>query len=290
MKTSLRLTLAAGALVAALPAASQAELLYGVSFDNQLLSFDSATPSVLNSAFLITGLNGADLAGISFRPSTGQLYGVTTDSRVITINTANGQSTSVGSLGTVLNGTNFGVDFNPVADAIRITSDTRQNLRVNPTTAATTVDGTIMYVDGTTTSPQVTGVAYTNRVSPTPTTTKLYGIDAFDNSLVSFDSPNAGTIRRVGPLGFNASGLTALTISGATGNAFASIQPSGISGSSIYRVDLNTGAATSLGPVGPNGAILQLRGLTVAPAPVPEPASLAVIGVGVAALLRRRRK
>ena len=290
MKTTLRLTLAAAALVAALPAASHAELLYGVTFDNQLISFDSATPNVLNSGSLISGLNGSDLVGISFRPSTGGLYGVTTDSRVITINTTNGVSTTVGTLGTPLNGTNFGVDFNPVADAIRITSDTKQNLRVNPTTAATTVDGTINYVDGTTTPPQVSAVAYTNRFSPAPSTTKLYGLDAFDNTLVSFDSPNGGTIRRVGSLGFNSSGLTALTISGLTGTAYASIQSTGVSGSSLYTVNLATGATMSSGVIGPGGAVLQLRGLTVAPAPVPEPASLAVIGVGFAALLRRRRK
>ncbi|MER3496295.1 MAG: hypothetical protein C4320_05525 [Armatimonadota bacterium] len=274
-------------MAASVAITAQAELLYGVTFDNQLITFGSATPSTLLSGSFISGLGGGNIVGIDFRPATGVLYGLATNSNLYTINLTTGAATLVGPLTAQLSGSNFGTNFNPVVDRLRIVSDIRQNLRVDPSSGATTVDPQINYVDGTTTTPQVSAVAYTNHF-PGATSTTLYGIDAFNNSLVSFDNPNLGSIRLVGPLGFNSPGLAALTISGASGTTFASIQPNGVSGSSLYTINLATGQATSVGDIGPGGAVLQLRGLTVAA--VPEPASFAVLGIGLAAFLRRKRK
>ena len=44
---------------------------------------------------------------------------------------------------TALTGSQFGVDFNPVADRLRVPSDSGLNLRINADTGATTTDGTI---------------------------------------------------------------------------------------------------------------------------------------------------
>ena len=44
---------------------------------------------------------------------------------------------------TALTGSQFGVDFNPVADRLRVISDSGLNLRINADTGATTTDGAI---------------------------------------------------------------------------------------------------------------------------------------------------
>lgn len=278
-------------------AATPAETLYGATFDNQLVSFDSSDPSLFNSAIFLNGLvGGENVAGISFRPTTGQLYVVGTSSRLYTVNLVTGDLTQVGSgrFSPVISGTSFGDQFNPVADtnglpSLRFVTDTRQNLRINANTGAVLVDGTINYTDATSPNPQVTDVAYTNSFAGA-TTTVPYGLETLTNNLVRFTNINAGQMVRVGSLGNNFSGLNGFDISGQTGIAYASLQVVGQSSSELYTINLATGLATSVGVLGAQGSNVQFRGLAVLPAPVPEPASIAVFGVGLVALLRRKRR
>lgn len=286
MRNYLRLSLAAAALSASVVA--NAELIYGVSFDNQLLTFDSANPNNIISAFNISGRTGENVIGLDFRPATGQLFTILTDGRVGTLNLTNGTFTSNGTVSTQLNGTEFGVDFNPAVDRIRVISNTDQNLRVNPVNGATTVDPNVT-LTGSTASPQISGLAYTNNFAGAGSTT-LYGIEAQTNTLVSFADPNNGVATSIGALGFNASALNGFDISGTTGVAYASVQTTAGAGASLYTVNLGTGATTLVGTIGSGSTVTQLRGITVAPAPVPEPATIAGIGLGLAVLARRRRK
>ena len=285
MRTLLRLSLATAALSAAVVA--NAELVYGVTFDNQLVTFDSATPDNILSGLYLNGMNGADIAGIDFRPATGELFVLATNSNLYTANLSNGTLTQVSTLSSVLNGTVFGVDFNPTVDRLRITSDTQQNLRVNVASGAALVDGNVT-VTGVT-APNVTGAAYTNNVAGATTTT-LYGLETKSNSLVQFTNPNAGTATIVGNLNIPASGLNGFDISGRTGIAYAAIQLENVPGSKLYTINLGTGAASLLGEIGGSSSVVNIRALTVAPAPVPEPAAIATIGLGIVGLLRRRKK
>ena len=67
-----------------------------------------------------------------------------------------------------LDGTEFGVDFNPQVDRLRVVSNTGQNLRINPDTGAvvpTGPDKPLMFASNDRnagTSPNVVGAAYTN--------------------------------------------------------------------------------------------------------------------------------
>src|SRR5688500_7164882 len=119
---------------------ANAALAYALTDNNRLLRFDTATPGVLTGVAPISGrFENEDLIGIDFRPSDTQLYAVGESRRLYTINLSTAQATVLGQLApaagdpfTFLQGSRFGFDFNPQADRLRITSDTRQNLRVNP--------------------------------------------------------------------------------------------------------------------------------------------------------------
>ncbi|NLY02819.1 MAG: DUF4394 domain-containing protein, partial [Rhodopirellula sp.] len=230
---------------------------------NTLLRFNSGTPDFINATLPITGLNVGDVVvGIDVRPSNGLLYAVVNGvapnaDRVITINPETGVITSSQNLSVpqVLSGASFGVDFNPVADRLRIVSDTDQNLRVNVDTGLVTVDPALNPGN-----PNVVAAAYTNIL--TTGTTTLYTIDtATDNLNIQFPA-NAGTQVVVGALGVNATNVAGFDIADGTNIAFASLTVGGTT--SLYRIDLATGAATAVDTIG-SGATA-VGGLTALPA------------------------
>ena len=68
------------------------------------------------------------------------------------------------------------------------------------------------------------------------------------------------TLNTVGPLGVNAGAANGFDISGATGTAYAALRNAGPS--SLYTINLSTGAASLVGPIGSG---LALTGLTIIP-------------------------
>jgi len=243
--------------------------IYGLTDSNRLLSFSAASPGDIETNVKITGIpDGADLIGIDFRPADGLLYTVAkvgTTGSLYTIDPESGQATFVATLvmpGTttpiVLQGTQFGFDFNPMADALRIVSDTGQNLRVLPSTRAagavgtTFTDGTLNYAGVTATG--VTGAAYTNNVRMATATT-LYDIDSNLDQLVIQSPPNSGTLVRVGNLGVDTASFVGFDIrtTGGMDIAYASLTEQkgrGATLATLYQVNLATGAVTSLGKIG----------------------------------------
>ncbi len=178
------------------------EIVSGIIFyalsGNTLDKFLANDPKDPISSATISGLQqGERLLGIDFRPATGGLYGLGSNSRLYLINPATGVATLVAPLTRVsmgistplsLSGSSFGFDFNPVVDRIRIVSNTGQNLRANPVTGVTLVDGSI--------NPQpasVNGVAYDNNQNGA-TSTELYALDIFSGQLFEIDPPNAGQL------------------------------------------------------------------------------------------------
>jgi len=122
-----------------------------------LIAFGALTPGTRISQVAITGLAaGETIVGIDFRPANDTLYAVSSTSRRYTINVTTGAATATngGALTVALNGTAFGVGFNPQVDRLRIHTNTEQNLRVNQTTTppAVTVDTVLAYVAGIPTS------------------------------------------------------------------------------------------------------------------------------------------
>ena len=232
---------------------AQAARNFGVTTTNQLISFNTPMPGTVTTIGPITGLQqGENILGIDTRPATGELYALGSTSRIYRIDKTTGAATAVGAPFTpALNGTNFGFDFNPTVDRIRIVSNTGQNLRANPNDGTVIVDGTLN--PGT---PSVTAAAYFNNFAGA-TSTVLYVIDTANDSLFQQNPANDGTLLLVGALGVDASGVNGFDYNSGDNTARAALTVGGVSG--IYRIDLVSGAATLIGAVGGN---LTLRGLT----------------------------
>ncbi|QDK82747.1 DUF4394 domain-containing protein [Spirosoma sp. KCTC 42546] len=233
---------------------------YAIDSNNSLLIFNPVSLTGLTLK-TITGLQpGETILGIDSRPVNGQLFVLGSTSRLYTVAVTNTNVWSlvqVGSAGAfTLSGTDFGFDFNPTVDRIRVVSNTGQNLRLNPDNGAlAATDGNLN--PGT---PNVTAAAYTNNFAGALTTT-LYDIDIRPGSavLLQQNPPNNGTLVSVGPLGVEVESANGFDIGGATGTAYALLRTGGNS-TKVYTINLATGAATA-GPTVPGSPIV--RGFTV---------------------------
>src|SRR5580765_3046760 len=138
-------------LIGTVAITARSETLVALTSSSELLIFDSDTPSIILSRTAITGLQTNEaIVGIDVRPITAELYGVSNQGRLYTLNLVSAVATLVATPAadpadltdpfTALSGTNFGVDFNPVADRLRVVSDSGQNLRINPNSGLVTTD------------------------------------------------------------------------------------------------------------------------------------------------------
>jgi hypothetical protein len=251
--------LAAGALALAVaaPSAAGAQVAasspaFGATTSGRLVAFTLENPLNATSRS-ITGLAAGDaIVGIDERPNGGALYAVAKGTgnagRVYTINPATGQATlafalvapgrttSTGAATPIaLSGTQFGVDFNPAADALRIVSNTGQNLRALPSDRVaamvqrfagdTFTDGSLSY-QPLAANPRpieagVNSAAYTNNDTDPTTATTLYDIDAVSQrDLVTQNPPNDGTLVKTADLDLGTRQVQGFDIRGGT-DAFA---------------------------------------------------------------------
>jgi hypothetical protein len=289
------LALAAAFASFAAPVA-QAETLVGLTTDNRLITFDSAAPNQGVSVSL-TGLAASErLLGLDARPTTGLLYSLSNLGRLYTLDAGTGAATLVGALKSPINGSLLAFDFNPNADvsgaaSLRVLTAAGDNLAVNVNAGANL--GAVSQqtrVSSPSGAVRLTGAAYSNNDANPATSTTLYAIDALGSALFATNAPAGGVYTRVGSLGFDSLNVFGFDISG-SGIAYAGLTGDD-SYSSLYTIDLQTGAASLVGAFGVQGntALPTIVGLTVAPA-VPEPTTVGLMlaGLGAVGLLRRRR-
>jgi hypothetical protein len=226
--------------------------ILGLTADQRLVKFNECRPGKLKEVGAVSGLQDLDklLVGIDVRVQDGELYGLGDGGGIYTIDPDTAQAFKVTQLTIPLEGASFGVDFNPAADALRIISDTGQNLRhpfAGPLQFMTQTDGRLNYTPGTN-ALGVTGAAYTNNDLDPNTGTTLFDLDSTLDQVAIQSPPNAGSLVATGKLTVDAGSTvgfdsyTQLRKGVAVGNhAFATLVVNGTTG--FYRINLLAGTA-----------------------------------------------
>ena len=317
-KTSLAALL--GATVLAMPAYAVTTVSDGIGLalspdgSTIIVSPDLTNPQN-NTKVMLTGGTDGTIDSLFYRPSNGILYGYSDeDDTVYTVNTMTGQlakvTTSTGNARTT--SPNVASDFNNMADAARIVSETGENIVFFPFNSANPNAGSNVrftdpfFADGTPGRPQIVGNAYTNAIadpSAIPSLQQYVLLDGLE-ALGTLNN-NAGDVSVVGELTFNgmtldvnqSSGFDILSLAFGENLAFAQLAMDGTS--ALYTFDLT--ATPGSGPVvaslvGGYGELV--RSFAVAPtdqlnqpAPIPVPAAGLLLAGGIAALgFARRRK
>jgi len=273
------------------PTQAPGELL-GLSESGRLISFNRAAPAKLCTSNAITGLAEHEhVLGFDVRPADGKLYALGSSAKLYTVEVPSGKASFVSALAAdpldttdpfqALYGGEFAVAFNPVPDRLRVTSDQGKNLRIQVTTGNTTTDAALSgAAHGT------TAAAYTNAFAGAKSTT-LFAIDSYADALVRIggdpatggactpdvdaNNPNCGVVSAIGALGLgDVTDVNGFDIDSRNGTALAALSLAGASTSTLYSVNLLTGA--TMLPTGlANGTIgggERVRGLTLAANPV----------------------
>jgi hypothetical protein len=271
----------------------------------QLVRFALAAPSA-SALATVTGLAPNErLVGIDLRPANGVLYGLGINAAEDrgTLYRLEPQSmgttaaaTAIGTPGQIqfvdaagvtvdLSTISHGVDFNPVADRLRVVDASGLNFRVDPNNGAP-VDGNGSalgvnpdgMISGVLTT-QLAGTAYTNSVADTTITTQ-YTLDQFNAQLAIQNPPNGGTQTLSRPIlldgqpfsfgggvGFDLPPGVSAPMSNQpvlAGSGFFTSSPSA-GAPQLYRLDLTTANASALGAISSAGQ--ELDGLVVTQAP-----------------------
>lgn len=237
------------------PPPAAREVAVAVTASNHLIAFNAARPDKLLSRKPITGLQPAEkILGIDFRQKGDRLYALGDTGRLYTIDHETGEAQAVGAP-VALQGSQFGFDFNPTVDRIRVAGAGGQNLRLHPDTGAVAgTDTNLSYASGA--MPRVLAAAYTyNNVDPKITT--MYVIDGANATLgiagskegeQPVVSPNTGQLKTVGPLNVGPFDTASFDIHVLSNRAFVVL--GGRDGPSRWvQVDLATGQGKVIGMI-----------------------------------------
>lgn len=205
--------------------------------DRRLMRFTSDAPSKVDVSQVAGLAQGEQIVGVAFRKKNGLLYAVGSTSRLYAL----AQSAAIASpvsfipFAATLEGTAFGLDFDPVSDLGRVTSNTAANIRLEVNTGTVTnVDGRVAYVPGDENAgavPRASAVAYA-------ADGKGYAIDTKTGTLARIVDAFSGRIQPIGGMG------TAFT--------------------DVAGFDLVTGKITVIGKIGDGGPV---TGIAIAIAP-----------------------
>lgn len=242
--------------VTAMPAAPQGLTAYGLDTQGRVVTFGTDNAAASLTRQTVSGLgSGETLIDLDVRNTDNRLYAVSSTGKLYILSPTTGGLTADGAALTTASP--VAIDFNPVANRLRVFAEADRNFRVTlgtvPTPATSpggtvTDDGSLMYA-GSSLNPDLVAAAYTNSFNDSATgavkagtTTTLFSIDAAQDTLVRHTvGPQFSTLAPVGALGVDAmKGLTGFDIAGAD-QGYLSVNAG--ANTMLYTVDLGTGAA-----------------------------------------------
>ncbi len=231
-------TLLATVAALALAGAAQAQTAAALMGDNQIAHIDMKTLKVTKTV-TVTGLPGR-ITGIDVRPADGMIYALAEDGTVATLDAATGKATVKTKLETMLaKGVAGAVDFNPVADRMRIIGADGTSLRANVDDGKVVVDGKLKFKEGDANAmktPNIVAAAYVNAMKGAKETT-LYDID-LTGAYARQAPPNDGILNTLGTTGIGGKTVAFDVMTDASGMNTGVV----LSGKTAYSIDLATGA------------------------------------------------
>jgi hypothetical protein len=286
--------LVASLALLATAAPASAEPAIALTAGDQLLSFDTSSPTSVTT-IPVTGLGaGESLRGIDVRQADGRLYGSTVATgslsnsiiRTYTIDPATGAATLVGAIAAGLAGAGdveTGYDINPSApsppgDRIRYVNTNNENARLNPNNG--TLAGNDTDLNGFP-APAVIGAAFSPNTTGGVARATLYAINRANSSLsvlgggLALPSPNTGLVTLTAALGLTLAPTNDAGFDVSPGGtAFAALTDNADGLTRLYTINLETGATNVAAPIDLIGtgttAIRSLAILTPQPTPPPD--------------------
>lgn len=274
---------------------ASAESLVAINSNNQISTFDSSSPvtAIFNT---ITGAAaGKTFVGIDLRPSNNTVYGVATSNEIYTLDALTGNSSFVAALSNNIVSANFGygIDFNPVQDALgnaslRLVGSNGQNFAINANTGLVTNFAANQpgASPSNTIATGFTGIAYTNsNPSASASSTSLYYVNSnTDELFVATGAFNTPTITKVGAIGHDILRANGFEVS-SSGLAYTSfLMDDGTGKSILASANLSTGVSTKIGDF-----VGTINGLTAAPVPESETYAMFLAGLGLMGAVARRK-
>ena len=242
--------LAASTALVTLAGTAQAADLAALVGNDTIAIVDTATKKATKK-MKVAGVEGS-LVGIDVRPADGMLYALAADGTLYTI--ALDGKAKKSKLETMLTaGTSATVDFNPVADRLRVIGSDGTSLRVNVDDGKVIKDGSLKYADGDANkgkAPKVMAGAYTNSVKGTKETT-LLNVDTTTGALVKQAPPNDGILNTVGALGPKVDVIAFDIWSDGTKN-----EGWAMTGDQLWSIDLASGKATPVAKIEGLGGVV----------------------------------
>lgn len=259
------------------------EMIVAVTADNKLIRFNGGQPQRIQSSLALKGLQpGEQVLGIDFRVARNQLYLLASSGQLYRVKLTDASLEPIGAaVGLPASGGQWGFDFNPTVDRIRVVHETGANLRRHPDNGSQVDgnpgldglqgDGTLMFDAGDVNANKpvrIGGAGYTYNKQDEKITTN-YAIDLAQGLLVTQGtkegvapavSPNTGRLFTIGPLGIRPQRLQ-FDISDVNNAAYIAVDEA--AGDAVYRVDLASGKATRVARIGAGG--IQLRGMAIEP-------------------------
>jgi hypothetical protein len=247
--------------------------LLGINTTNTLVSFNQANPNRLCTSQAVSGLQAGDqLLAIDTRPSNNALYalagpsGSSATALYIIDPSTSTATTRIPLTQPLVGNAEFAFEFNPIADAIRVISDTGNNYVVavgaNGSTPGTVNTNQTQMTPAPGSGPvSIVGLSYSNNFSGT-SMIGAYALDATNDQLMTIGlgsgSAGNGDLLPVATLQSGGQRLdfgpaSSLETNGVNNMGLAALNLAGTNTTELHAINLATGVNTRINTIGPAG-------------------------------------